>query len=122
MRIQQPYPNIASRPTLSVGIARVMPLSRGVLLGLLLLGGLSGCSSSDFASLFGTQEAAVVPSTQPVVYRGPIYCYDTIGDPNCYAEPFPRPEERFIGAQVDPGFFPGTDPHAGKGSNTFPSN
>jgi hypothetical protein len=84
---------------------------------------ITGCSRqvADLEALF-SPPVAVAPTRIPIVYRGPIYCYDSIGDPHCYAEPFPRAAERFIGAAVTPGDFPGTDDNGSEGSNTVTSN
>lgn len=73
---------------------------------------LSGCSAAVLSSFplgFTDDAVAPPPSTVPLVYRGPIYCYDTLADPNCFAEPFPKPDERFIGALVENDEFPDID-------------
>ena len=91
--------------------------------GLLAIGFMSGCSRqfAEIEAVFAPPPA-VQPTHVPVVYRGPIYCYDTIADPHCYAEPFPRAAERFIGADVTPGDFPGTDDNGRDGGNSIPAN
>lgn len=87
---------------------------------------LAGCAQvrnieQSFVEIF-EPPPPVAPTRVPVVYRGPIYCYDTIGEPDCYAQPFPRPEERFIGALVSPGDFPGAGDNGSDGGNTVPAN
>jgi hypothetical protein len=105
-------------PRKEVEMLKNLSLSKIGLLALTLASGfmLGGCAN-PFAD-----EPVIVSRTVPLVYRGPIYCYDSIGDPNCFAEPFPRPEERFIGAMVPPGSFPGASTDGSDGSNTVPSN
>lgn len=94
-------------------------------LGVLALGVLvlAGCARerNEIKALF-VGEPVVAPTRVPIVYRGPIYCYDTIADPSCYAQPFPRPEERFIGALISNGDFPGTDDNGQQGGNSIPAN
>lgn len=94
-------------------------------LGVLALGVmvLAGCARerNEIKALF-IDEPTVAPTRVPIVYRGPVYCYDTIGDPNCYAQPFPRPEERFIGALISNGDFPGTGDNGSQGGNSIPAN
>jgi len=36
----------------------------------------------------------------PFVYRGPVYCYRTLGQPDCHVEPQRGQTERLIGAYV----------------------
>jgi len=52
---------------------------------------MSGCGQRP-----ASEHAEVVP----FVYRGPIYCYRTLGRPDCHAEPQRGQTERLIGAYV----------------------
>jgi hypothetical protein len=71
---------------------------------------MTGCTPSDRASvgrLFGQAgPISPLPSRMPLVYRGPIYCYDTLANPDCFAEPFPRMDERFVGAYIETSDYP----------------
>ena len=35
-----------------------------------------------------------------VTVQTPVYCYQSLGKPECYAEPQPGQEYRFLGAQI----------------------
>jgi len=89
---------------------------------------LGACTPSDRASvrqLFGEPKPAEpAPSRMPLVYRGPIYCYDTIANPNCFAEPFPRMDERFVGAYISTSDYPDRDGPVGanKDASQGPTN
>ena len=88
-----------------------MKQSVWIMAGIMIAGVVvSGCTPADRASvgrLFG-QSGPVQPgpSRTPLVYRGPIYCYDTIARPDCFAEPFPRMDERFVGAYISTSDYP----------------
>jgi hypothetical protein len=63
------------------------PVRAFVLLSLLLS---AGCSSSGLSPNAGQP-------TQASSADGPIYCYGTFADPDCYGEPQPGWESRLIG-------------------------
>lgn len=50
----------------------------------------AGCTSSGLSSYAGEP-------TQANSADGPIYCYGTLADPDCYAEPQPGWANRLIG-------------------------
>lgn len=94
-----------------------MNKTRNVMIMLLSIMAIAGCTPADRTSvrqLFGEPAPAQpAPSRVPLVYRGPIYCYDTIANPNCFAEPFPRMDERFVGAYISNSDYPD---HDGRGT------
>ncbi len=56
------------------------------LLGVLCCLGLGGCGGVDYVDRY----------ERSVYAYEPVYCYETLGDPNCYRQPYHRDEDRLV--------------------------
>ncbi|HET8726162.1 MAG TPA: hypothetical protein VFO41_01515 [Alphaproteobacteria bacterium] len=62
---------------------------RPTILAVLALGCLAGCGRSN--------PVYINPDPSEMAAAEPVYCYRTLGIPDCYAEPQPGPPNRLIG-------------------------
>ena len=66
---------------------------------------LAGCASAPPPS----QSLLLVRGSAEISGEGPVWCYATLADPDCYVVPDESARERLIGAYIPVGSPPGPD-------------